>query len=94
MELGAEEDRDERKLRASIRCCRGARGAGKAWALEAEKNRLCVCVCVCPSIHSRTDREKGRILWGRTSEDGKRRLLEELCQGGVVVDGIMEDGKC
>lgn len=48
MELGAEDDRDEGKLRERIRYYARTWRAGETWELRAEKNRLCVCVCACP----------------------------------------------
>lgn len=75
---GLGKDGDEGKLRESIRCYRGTWGAGKTGELGAENNRLCVYVCVfvCARayvyLHSRTDREKGGIFWGRTNEYGER----------------------
>lgn len=62
--------------------------------------RLSVRVSVRPSvrvsvsIHSRTDREMGRILWGRTSEYGRGDDFPKSCarEGwDLLVDWIMED---
>lgn len=68
VELGAEKDRDEGKLRESIRRYGGTWSAGKTWELGAEKNRCGVCVClsvpVRPSVHARTDWEKENSIKG------------------------------
>ena len=100
VELGAEKDRDEGKLRESIRRYGGTWSAGKTWELGAEKNRCGVCVClsvpVRPSMQGPIG-ERRTVLRGRTIEYGKREdFSEELCQGvvGLPVDRLMGDWEC
>lgn len=74
-------------------------GRGKDLGIRSREEQVCACVCpsvrppVSQSVHARTDREKGRILLGRTREDGKKDFTKSCAmeRWDLLVYRLMED---